>query len=131
MELKQFNELVKDIFELKERKKILETEVKDINSIIREKETTVMAYLAENDLTRFDSSSGLVSQTVKLNVKKVDEDALKEYLISKGDYDSMAKINTMTLTAYIKAEKDRSDDVIFEVPGLELSEYIKLSYRTK
>jgi hypothetical protein len=131
MELKQFNELVSETFELREQKARHEDLSKQIQEQINEKEKIIQAYLEENELTRFDSTKGLVFQVVKKSIKRLDETKIKEELMKRGDYEAMAKVNTQTLQAYIVSEIDRVGTENFNFKGVEINEYVKLSYRRK
>jgi len=134
MELKEFNDIIKEIFELRKYKATHEEDIKAINDNIRNKEAVILAYFEENELEKFASTSGLVYSSIKVNVKKTDEEILKKELVERGIYDTMAKVNAQTLAAYVRSEREKAIEngaVEYDMPGVEISLFNKLGYRTK
>lgn len=110
---------------LRERESELSNQKKVITAELEQSEAKFLDMLKSEDMTSYKSKVGTIGISHRSSVKtpKSPEErkAFFAYLQSKGIFDSMISVNSMTLNAWYKRELDSAieqgkDD--FEVPGL-------------
>ena len=124
--LNQMNEICAEIARLRGEETRIKFEAKGIADALEIKEKEVLDTLVANELKSYRSPSGLASLSFRTSVKtpKTDEDRSKffEYLKSKGIYDAMISVNSMTLNSWYKEEFAGAEQAgtadTFEIPGL-------------
>lgn len=147
MELKELNETVATLVELRKKKKDAEEVVKDFIDRIAEFERKILDVLEANELPSYRAPAALVSAVTKRSFTtpktKEEKQAFLEYLKSKAaeqggvDVDSVywnyISVNSNSLNSWCNKElalREQQGDFNVEIPGLgEPSERTVLSVR--
>lgn len=132
--LEQMNILTEEILKLREKKENLETELKDLNGTISQRECQMIQFLKESGLKSFSNKAGnfIVNKRVTVN-QPTDREAFINYLKDRGHFDEMISFNSQKLTSYVKAEIEehaRLGQATWLPPGItKLNEFETLSVR--
>lgn len=116
--------LCKDAFEKRKEIDDLKDVLSEKNSEFDEIEVRILDVLEALNLKSFKSEYGDVGTRLKESVKiPQGEEKVKffEYLKENGIFDSMVSVNSMTLNAWFKQERERAiaEQRMLVVPGLE------------
>lgn len=135
--VKEMNELLERIAELRDRETEAADVKKKITAELEATETRLVEQLLENNLTSYRCPAGLASLSFRTSVKtpKTPEQkkAFFDYLKSIGRYDELVSVNSQSLNSFYKeqlelAKEEGKEDV--EIPGLtEVSINPNLSFR--
>lgn len=137
MTLQEMNKAIAELSELRIKAAKLSAEKKEIDASINVLEGALIDTLVENNLDQYRGPDGLISISKRTSVKtpKSDEDkrAFFAYLQSKGLFDTMVNVNSMTLNAFYKEElanAEAAGNFEFKIPGLnEVTITPTLSFR--
>lgn len=106
--LKEMNELVEQYATQRNLIKEKRDELKKLEDVSSAQEAAILEALQDNGLQNYRSPHGLVSVTSKTSVRlpqtPEDKEAFYNYLKSRGIFDTMISVNSMTLNSWYKAE---------------------------
>ena len=134
----EMDDLVKDLAEARKLADAAKLQHSALNTVVEGLKGKVLAELEASGMDSFRGNSGTVSRVVKFDVKfpRGDDDkkeAFRAYLQEKGIFDQKWEMNYQSLNAWYTQEvasatEDGVDD--FEVPGLDPSSRVTLSFRS-
>lgn len=123
MEIKDLNNLVEELSELKQQKSVLSDEMKKLNERISNVENGISTVLVENNLDSFKTKMGTAYHSMHKSVSILDRDAFFNWLKDKGFYDGLVSVNSQTLKAFVKEQGEE------EIPGLKIEDFARLNFR--
>lgn len=125
--MKEVIKLAEELFAIVEEKATLEQKRQDLSARQKELENQMLEVFEEQGIQAFEAPSGRLFQRIQLSARVIDPKALKQAL--GPDWDRLATINGRTLNSYLK--DCRSDDKDYNLPGVDVREFIQLARRKK
>ena len=129
--LKELNGLTDKLFELDLAKKDLESQKKKINEQMTIIENQIYAMLEKNDLTKFVGNKCQVFFKHQTSARLVDKEVFKR-AVGEDVWDALASINSNTMNAWFKTQKEKAEDAgdyEFQIDGIEYKEFTKIAKR--
>lgn len=130
--LKELAGLCIKMRDLRTDKKVLDDQIKEINSELKKVETKILENLDEYGMKNFSGDWGTVSRTRRYSVKQPGTPAEKgkffDYLRDQGVFEDLVSVNSRTLCSFVKQEiESKKEDGIddFVPPGLNSPEIIE------
>ena len=134
----EMDALVKELAEARKQADAAKRTHSELYAVVEGIKAKVLGELEATGMDSFRGNSGTVSRVVKFEVKfpRGDDDkkeAFRQYLTSKGVFDQKWEMNYQSLNAWYTQEIDAATQEgveDFEVPGLEPSSRVTLSFRS-
>ncbi len=126
--VEDLDKLVSEIADKEKDIDIIEAELKEKNKAVAELKMQAVGYLKELGREKYAAPFGTVSLTehwsVKMPTTPENKEQLFNWMREKGIFDSYATVNSNSLKALFKSERDLAvkegqDPLLFVLPGLE------------
>lgn len=110
----------------------LSAKKKELDKLRDSVEKTVISYLEKHHKTNWSSGGKLFTVVNRFSVQvpksQEDKTAFFDYLRGKGIFENMITVNSQTLNAYYKTEKENAlneGNVDFNIPGIGAPTYMQ------
>lgn len=135
MQVKEFNEFIEKMYELKAKKDELSEETKKVSAELELAKKKALEYLEQAEMTKYAHPKGTVFVQNKFSAKvPKDEESKKQlfkWLKEKGISMQYLTVNSNSLNSLYKAELE-ANGPDFKMPGVEEPQlYQQLAMRSK